>query len=136
MCIQVSRALSRRYFKYKDLNEDGKITAGDDRRVIGKNFPSWTGGLNVGLYYKDFDFSMLWQGAFDVDAYYTGEASYFFFNSGKVLKRHLDRWTPENHKIVGSGAAGAARVPGRVGPNLFRLGPLSTERGRTTVKGS
>ena len=83
--------------KYKDLNEDGKITAGDDRRVIGKNFPSWTGGLNVGLYYKDFDFSMLWQGAFDVDAYYTGEASYSFFNSGKVLKRHLDRWTPENH---------------------------------------
>ena len=83
--------------KYKDLNEDGKITAGDDRSVIGKNFPSWTGGLNVGLYYKDFDFSMLWQGAFDVDAYYTGEASYSFFNSGKVLRRHLDRWTPENH---------------------------------------
>jgi TonB-linked SusC/RagA family outer membrane protein len=82
--------------KYKDLNGDGKIDA-SDRTVIGKNFPSWTGGLNVALYYKDFDFSMLWQGAFDVDAYYTGEATYAFFNSGKVLEKHLDRWTPENH---------------------------------------
>ena len=82
--------------KYVDRNEDGKITAAD-RDVIGKNFPSWTGGLNINVYYKDFDLSMLWQGAFDVDAYYTGEASYAFFNSGKVLKRHLDRWTPEHH---------------------------------------
>ena len=82
--------------KYVDRNEDGKITAAD-RDVIGKNFPSWTGGLNINVYYKDFGLSMLWQGAFDVDAYYTGEASYAFFNSGKVLKRHLDRWTPEHH---------------------------------------
>ncbi|MEY8685154.1 SusC/RagA family TonB-linked outer membrane protein [Bacteroides sp. AN502(2024)] len=82
--------------KYVDRNNDGKINAAD-RTVIGKNFPSWTGGLNLALYYKDFDLSMLWQGAFDVDAYYTGEAAYAFFNSGKVLERHLDRWTPENH---------------------------------------
>ncbi len=82
--------------KYVDRNNDGKINA-DDRTVIGKNFPSWTGGLNLALYYKDFDLTMLWQGAFDVDAYYFGEAAYAFFNSGKVLERHLDRWTPENH---------------------------------------
>lgn len=82
--------------KYKDLDGNGKIDA-SDRTVIGKNFPSWTGGLNIALYYKNFDFSMLWQGAFDVDAYYTGESAYAFYNSGKVLERHLDRWTPENH---------------------------------------
>ena len=40
---------------------------------------------------------MLWLGAFNVDAYCTGEASYAFFNSGKVLRRHLDRWTPTHH---------------------------------------
>ena len=82
--------------KYKDLNGDGKITAAD-RDVIGKNFPTWTGGLNVAVYYKDFDFSMLWQGAFDVDAYYTGEAAYAFFNSGKVLTKHMDRFHPTNN---------------------------------------
>lgn len=82
--------------KYKDLNGDKKITA-DDRDVIGKNFPTWTGGLNVAVYYKDFDFSMLWQGAFDVDAYYYGESAYAFFNSGKVLTKHMDRFHPTNN---------------------------------------
>ncbi|MDL2282218.1 TonB-dependent receptor [Parabacteroides sp. OttesenSCG-928-G06] len=82
--------------KYYDLDENGKIDA-NDRMVIGQNFPSWTAGLNVTAYYKDFDFSMFWSGAFDVDGYYTGESAYAFFNSAKVLKRHLDRWTPDNH---------------------------------------
>lgn len=82
--------------KYKDLDGNKKIDSAD-RQVIGQNFPSWTAGLNFAATYKDFDFSMLWQGAFNVDAYYTMEAAYSFFNSGKVLKRHLDRWTPQNH---------------------------------------
>lgn len=83
--------------KYRDLNNDGKIDVANDRKVIGKDKPSWTGGLNIALYYKDFDFSAFFQGAFDVYGYYTGESSYAFYNSGKVLERHLDRWTPENH---------------------------------------
>lgn len=88
--------------KYADISgpngvPDGKITAAYDRQVIGKNFPSWTGGLNIALFYKDFDFSMLLQGAFDVDGYYNGEAAYAFYNGGKVMERHLDRWTPDNH---------------------------------------
>lgn len=83
--------------KYRNLNNDGKIDAANDRKVIGKDKPSWTGGLNIALYYKDFDFSAFFQGAFDVYGYYTGESSYAFYNSGKVLERHLDRWTPENH---------------------------------------
>lgn len=83
--------------KYKDLNGDGKITADGDRTIIGKNFPSWTGGLNLNVTYKNFDLSALFQGAFDVDGYYTAEAAYAFYNGATALKRHLDRWTPENH---------------------------------------
>lgn len=83
--------------RYADLNGDGKIDAANDRGVIGKNFPSWTGGLNLTAFYKDFDLAILLQGAFDVDGYYEGEAAYAFFNGGKVLKRHMDRWTPDNH---------------------------------------
>lgn len=82
--------------KYVDINGDGKIN-GDDRTVIGTDFPKWTAGLGANLYYKNFDLSMFFQGAFDVCAYYTGEASYAFFNGGKVMERHLDRWTPDNH---------------------------------------
>lgn len=39
----------------------------------------------------------MFQGAFDVYAYFDGEAAYAFYNGGKVLERHLDRWTPDNH---------------------------------------
>lgn len=83
--------------RYKDLNGDNKIDAANDRQVIGKEFPSWTAGLGANLYYKDFDLSFFFQGVFDVDAYLNGEAAYAFFNGGKVLERHLDRWTPTNH---------------------------------------
>lgn len=88
--------------KYADISgpdgvPDGKIDAAYDRTVIGQNFPSWTGGLSINLFWKDFDFSALFQGAFDVDQYCEAESSYAFYNGGKVLKKHLDRWTPENH---------------------------------------
>lgn len=82
--------------KYVDIDGNGKIDS-NDRTVIGKNFPSWTGGLNLNVGWKGLELSMLWQGAFDVDCYYTGEASYAFFNSGKVLERHLDRFHPTNN---------------------------------------
>ncbi len=81
--------------RYMDLDKSGNIDAAD-RMVIGKDFPSWTTGLNMTLFYKNFDFSMFWQGAFDVQGYFENEAAYAFFNSGKVLERHLDRWTPTN----------------------------------------
>ena len=82
--------------KYADLNKDGKIDAANDRKVIGHDFPSWTAGFNANIFYKDFDLSLFFQGAFDVQGYYSEEAAFSFFNSGKVLERHLDRWTPTN----------------------------------------
>ena len=81
--------------KYKDFNNDGVIND-DDRRIFGKNFPTWTGGLSFSVRYKNFDLSGLFQGAFDVDGYFSGEAAYAFYNGATALKRHLDRWTPDN----------------------------------------
>ena len=82
--------------KYKDLNNDGRITDAD-RTIIGKNFPTWTAGLNFGITYKNFELSGLFQGAFDVDGYYTAESAYAFYNGATALEKHLDRWTPEHH---------------------------------------
>lgn len=81
--------------RYKDLNGDGVIN-GDDRTVIGKNFPSWTGGVNLGIQYRDFDLSMLWQGAFDVDVYVEGEAVYAFYNGASALDWQTDHWSEAN----------------------------------------
>lgn len=74
---------------------DGKVDSAD-RAVIGKNFPSWTGGVNMGVKYRDFDLSMLWQGAFDVDVYVEGEAVYAFYNGASALDWQEDHWSPDN----------------------------------------
>lgn len=73
---------------------DGKIDAAD-RTVIGKMNPSWMGGINVGVNFRDFDLSMLWQGAFDYERYMQGEATQAFYNGGSALEWQIDRWTPE-----------------------------------------
>lgn len=82
--------------RFKDLDGDGKITT-EDRAVIGKINPSWMAGLNIGVNFRDFDFSMLWQGAFDYERYMTGEAAQAFYNGGTMCNWQMEqRWTPEN----------------------------------------
>jgi TonB-linked SusC/RagA family outer membrane protein len=52
------------FFKYRDLNNDGKITRSDDMTFIGRsNIPEMMFGLNIDLKYKNFDFSSFFQGA-------------------------------------------------------------------------
>ena len=82
--------------RYKDFDDDGKITAAGDRKIIGNQMPKWTGGFNFSVGYKNFELSGLLQGAFDVKRYYNGEASYAFFNSASCLNKHWDRWSEEN----------------------------------------
>ena len=82
--------------RYKDLDDDGKITAAGDRKIIGNQMPKWTGGFNFSVGYKNFELSGLLQGAFDAKRYYNGESSYAFFNSASALNKHWDRWSEEN----------------------------------------
>ncbi|MCC8144479.1 MAG: hypothetical protein LUD02_09755 [Tannerellaceae bacterium] len=57
------------------------------------NVPRFTGAFTVNLGYKDFDFTMMFQGA-------TGAVTYVKTFSGQIgnyLKEHADnRWTPDN----------------------------------------
>jgi len=83
-------------FKYKDLNGDGKITP-DDRTFIGSPVPTYTGGVNIGLQYKNFDFSTyiytsLGNKIFNMSKWFT---DFFgtFEGSGKGV-RAKDSWTP------------------------------------------
>lgn len=82
--------------RYKDFDDDGKITAAD-RQIIGNQFPKWTGGLSFNVSWKGIELSGLLQGAFDCKRYYNGESAYAFFNSACALGRHKDRWTPEHY---------------------------------------
>ncbi|GAA5219414.1 TonB-dependent receptor [Membranihabitans marinus] len=55
--------------KYNDINGDGKIDNGSntyddhgDYVLIGNSSPRYQFGINMGVNYKGFDFSMLWKG--------------------------------------------------------------------------
>lgn len=50
--------------KYKDLNKDGKIDEKDVRDIGYPKYPLYTAGMNLGVSWKGFDFSMTWSAAF------------------------------------------------------------------------
>ena len=77
--------------RYADLNGDG-IVNDEDRTIIGKGTtPEISYGLNMGMSYKQFDVSVLLQGAANFDMYLSHEAAWAFFNGGKVHGDHLGR---------------------------------------------
>ena len=54
--------------RFVDVNGDGSITT-DDRTDIGNGTPDWTWGINFGMDWKGFDFSMMWQGTLGNDIF-------------------------------------------------------------------
>ena len=79
---------------FKDVNGDGKINANDRVRSDRNDIPRFTGGLNLGLQYKGFDLSVLFQGNAGAIRYLRFEASGNFGNY--LLSDFEDRWTPQN----------------------------------------
>lgn len=56
------------YVRIVDVNGDGEITD-DDRTKIGKGMPDWTFGLNFQMSWRNWDFSMMWQGVAGCDVF-------------------------------------------------------------------
>jgi len=83
--------------KFKDINGDGKINGDDKTRMTKNSQPTFTGGLNANLQFKNFDFSLLVQGA-------TGGAIHINTESGEIgnfTKDYFDhRWSPDNPSSV------------------------------------
>lgn len=78
---------------FRDVNEDGIIDDLDRIRYDYTEFPRWTYGFTLQAEYKDFDLTMLWQGA-------AGARQYVRTESGLIGNFPLafveDRWTPDN----------------------------------------
>jgi TonB-linked SusC/RagA family outer membrane protein len=82
--------------KYVDRNGDGKINA-DDMTVIGNSFPKYTFGINTDFSYKNFDLSILFQGAAKVDARLAGALAEMGNQEGFTHEIYTNNyWTPEN----------------------------------------
>ena len=63
------------HHRFKDLNGDGKINA-DDREMIGNPHPDVTGGVNIGLGWKNWDLS-----------------TYLYYSIGNDLYAHYKLYT-------------------------------------------
>ena len=86
------------HFKYRDLNNDGKITMDKDRTYIGSPHPKFVGGLNIDLGYGDFDLNMFFYGSYgnDLINYVSRWIDYGMFNGGLSKDALYDSWTPNN----------------------------------------
>jgi len=78
--------------KVKDQNGDGRITATDDRVVLGQAAPKWSGGINNNFKYKNLSLSVLIYARVGQ----TIASDYFshYYPGGTTAV--VDYWTPEN----------------------------------------
>ncbi len=84
--------------KYKDYNGDGKITPDDQVRDDNTQLPKFQGGMNITAQYKNFDLTILFQGAAGAKQYVSaGESG----NIGNfLLDIYENRWTIDNPSSV------------------------------------
>ncbi|QNP52778.1 SusC/RagA family TonB-linked outer membrane protein [Hymenobacter qilianensis] len=80
--------------KVKDLDGDGRITAANDRRVLGSAVPKWSGSLSSDLSYKGFDLSF--QVFARIGQMINYEYAEVFDPQGIENSSRQNYWTPEN----------------------------------------
>ncbi|MDR8392550.1 TonB-dependent receptor [Aliifodinibius sp. S!AR15-10] len=83
---------------FKDINGDGSITADDRRRIERNDIPEWTGGININGSYKNFDFTIFFQGAAGASQYYQTQSGEF----GNYFQEYAEnRWRPDPNDASG-----------------------------------
>jgi len=78
--------------KYKDLNGDGIINVFDRTAIGNPNLPNTTLGLSLGVNYKGFSLSILFQGSYGYSFAIVGTGIEPFV--GQFQPIHEQRWTP------------------------------------------
>jgi TonB-dependent starch-binding outer membrane protein SusC len=85
-------------FKFRDVNGDGRITP-DDRVFLGSPVPTFSGGMNFTVGYKNFDLSAYFFGTAGnkIWAQWRWFTDFFqTFEGAAISTRLLDSWTPQN----------------------------------------
>ena len=85
--------------KYADLDDNGVINQEDETWILDP-VPAFSYGLNIGLTYKNFDFTMFWQGVANVDVYNNQKFQTDFWSltdaGSNKGSRLLGAWTTDN----------------------------------------
>ena len=89
--------------RYRDVNDDGKITEDDMIWTSAPSRPEHVLGFGASLAWKGFDFSFLMQGAFGATTYLTSGWYFQPFQAerdpklmGNLITKFRDRWTEDN----------------------------------------
>ena len=83
--------------RYMDVNKDGILNA-DDRTLIGDPNPKFIWGLTNNFKYKNFDLSILLQGAHDFAIYDDNAHRSLMYHEGRnFLEEVTDRWRSEEN---------------------------------------
>ncbi|MEP1891724.1 MAG: SusC/RagA family TonB-linked outer membrane protein, partial [Cyclobacteriaceae bacterium] len=82
--------------KFRDLDEDGKLSA-DDRTIMGNPHPDFIWGFNNTFTFKGFDLNIFFQGSQGNDiANYTRYELDGLIGKSNATAAMKQRWTPEN----------------------------------------
>ncbi len=79
-------------FKYRDINGDGVVDLRDQAPILFSPVPEYTFGAAIQASYKNFDFSLLFQGVTNVSNFYMYRGTNSVSN---YVARHTESWTEE-----------------------------------------
>jgi TonB-dependent starch-binding outer membrane protein SusC len=85
-------------YRYADLTGDGQITS-DDRTFLGDPNPDFTYGVDIGVNYRNFDFSAFFFGSQGNDIWNQVKWWVDFYSNFAGAKSHAalyDSWSPDN----------------------------------------
>jgi hypothetical protein len=89
--------------KILDYNADGTISDGDKFPIKGSYYPPIVYSFSGGFSYKNFDFSLMFQGNFGKYVLFVNQWNCEFYNANeRVHVAQLDYWTPANQDATHS----------------------------------
>lgn len=86
-------------YKVEDLDEDGQITAENDRQILGYTNPSYRFSIQNTLRYKNWELKIFINSIQGGDKYYYGRPASSLANPDYIYQYNsfdFDYWTPEN----------------------------------------
>lgn len=84
--------------RYIDVNGDNIIDE-KDKVFLGSRIPKYTFGLNIGVEWKNFDFSTLLQGVTGVEGYLNAYAGLAFYQQGNIQRWQAEgTWTKNQNE--------------------------------------
>ena len=84
-------------FKYMDLNADGVINDKDQAPIGFSSIPRVAYGLTVNLAYKNFDFTVFFQGVSKYNTNYSDQGVYEYIIKGTYFDYHKSAWTADRY---------------------------------------